>query len=348
MLSYDLISPKGGTICASRAQWLSGNEATTALWALELARRGHAVRVFSPQSPSEAADGVEWLPIEAFDKTEPADVVVSYRSPAILARLPQRVTSILFFGDRPAAGADDLGGAECDSLWFNSLVHWTMYRPFLRPGQRFHIGCCGYDASVFTPGAAVAAHRFINSASPYRSLGNLLSLWPRIRQALPDAELHLTGGYELWGYSPEHARELLAKDVPHAQVEIPGIVRHGVLCRDDYAALLKSCAFYLYPTTYHETCCIAVLEASACGVIPIISSVAALKERVIDAASGVLVPESAHWENDFLRCTVALAQDADARSAMSFQAARHATLFTARRVIDELESLVRAIRAEAS
>lgn len=50
-----------------------------------------------------------------------------------------------------------------------------------------------------------------------------------------------------------------------------GVTYRGMVGHAALASALSSCGFYLYPTAYPETSCIALMQAQACGAVPITS-----------------------------------------------------------------------------
>jgi glycosyltransferase involved in cell wall biosynthesis len=114
-------------------------------------------------------------------------------------------------------------------------------------------------------------------------------MWPQIRRSLPEAELLVLGGYQLWGYREQEARDMALREVP-ALADPPSGVRYlGPLPREQYAQALASAEVMLYPTAYEEMCCIAALEAAACGTVPVLSAVGALTARVQHDRTGLLI-----------------------------------------------------------
>ncbi len=104
--------------------------------------------------------------------------------------------------------------------------------------------------------------------------------------------MHILGGYKLWGYTEDQAANLLEKDIDIGELKKPGIIYHGALKRNDYLNILASSEIMVYQTKYEEMCCIAVMEACALNVVPIISNIAALSERVTNNKTGFLINKS--------------------------------------------------------
>lgn len=186
---------------------------------------------------------------------------------------------MLYIGDRSTPGIVSTTPA-CDLAFVGSKAAHALYAPLLTPRHGYVVHSCGHDIDP-APLADVPRRRFhcVHASVPERGLDPLLTLWPRLREQIPEATLTVMGGYRLWGYSPDQARSLAHHQVP-ALTRLPDGVTHlGEVDRTTYLRTLASSELMLYPTDYDEMCCIAALEASACGTVPVLSDRAALRER---------------------------------------------------------------------
>lgn len=137
------------------------------------------------------------------------------------------------------------------------------------------------------------APKFIWVSSPDRGLDVLLSLWPTIKARYPEATLEIFYGWVMIDRIIEQYRsvgqkhgwlELLRARVEN-QLNVLGREKGGIYWRgrvppDELAEALYRSNFWLYPTSFCETFCISAIQAQAAGVIPITSSLAALKENI--------------------------------------------------------------------
>jgi len=123
---------------------------------------------------------------------------------------------------------------------------------------------------------ANSAHVFVYGSSPVRGLEQLLHVWPRIRAAVPDAELRVYYGF------PQHVSEQLQKSMGEEQyrswragmeglLQQEGVTYIGAVGHAELARAYAAAGFLLYPTRYPETGCITVQKAMASGAIPITS-----------------------------------------------------------------------------
>lgn len=336
---------------------VGGNEATVVCWARELGNRGHKVRVYAPLDriiQKTRTDNVEWIPIKYFDNAISTGTLISFRSvePLLLPSSAQYRFRILFVGDRRTRNIESLRLDSCHTAWFNSQAHRKMYAKALSGDIPVAIGNCGWDPTYFDVSSAIkrVPGRCVHMSAPYRGLAHLLRWWPRVHAAVPWAELHIAGGYELWGYTENEARNLRQRDLSDLSLydlENQGVTFHGPLRRDQYATLLRSAQLHLYPTNYEETCCIAALEAEASGVVQILSAKAALIERVDDGQSGILIhacAESQESDDAFVSASIGYLATTDGQATLELHSTN--ALYRSRRssvpcVINKLEAFIR-------
>ena len=112
------------------------------------------------------------------------------------------------------------------------------------------------------------------TSTPFRGLSVLLDAWERLSPS--NAELHIWSSMKLY----------LGDDGPYNHLyeraqSLPGVIYHGIVPNPELRAALRDMHFHIYPSTFEETSCLAVIEAMAAGC------------RVIAPALGAL-PETTH------------------------------------------------------
>lgn len=123
--------------------------------------------------------------------------------------------------------------------------------------------------------------RIIYTSSYDRGLEHLLGMWSDIKKAVPDAELHVYYGWQLFdrfyannpgamGWRNKMA-ELMTQD---------GITDHGRLAQPELVKELEQSGIWAYPTHFGEINCISAIKAQAFGCEPVVVNYAALKETV--------------------------------------------------------------------
>ena len=130
--------------------------------------------------------------------------------------------------------------------------------------------------------------RFIWSSSPDRGLVTMLALWPHIKDMWPDARLDIFYGWNIidriiaktGNYGLALLKEKVLNGIWNLGGEQGGIYQHGRVPQKELADWQLASDIWAYPTDFMETFCITAIEMQAAGVIPVTSSLAALKETV--------------------------------------------------------------------
>jgi glycosyltransferase involved in cell wall biosynthesis len=149
--------------------------------------------------------------------------------------------------------------------------------------------------------------RMFYSSTPFRGLKHLINIYPKIKERVRGAELHIYGGM---GVYQDHNSDY---DKVYREFEdMDGVVVHGPLGQRDLATEMQKSRILAYPNTFPETCCTTALEAMAAGNLVITSWRAGL----IDTAgyNGILIPGepgTPEYDNNFVEeCVHYLENDA--------------------------------------
>ncbi len=147
----------------------------------------------------------------------------------------------------------------------------------------------------------------------------MLRIWPRIREAHPDAWLVLPGV----GPLQEQLREAAAALGPDAQVVLPGRVGWADLASAHAAfdVFAMPCRTRLRGLDV-EGLGIVFLEAQAVGVPAVAGDSGGAPETVVDGTTGLVV--DGHDDGDVLRAVTALLADPARREAMGRAGREHA------------------------
>ncbi len=123
--------------------------------------------------------------------------------------------------------------------------------------------------------------RIIYTSSYDRGLEHLLEMWPDIRKAVPDAELEVFYGWQL--FDKFYATNPASMSWKAKIVELlgqEGIIKHGRLSQTELEEEMKICGIWAYPTHFGEINCISALKAQAYGCEPVTMNYGALQETV--------------------------------------------------------------------
>lgn len=283
---------------------IGGSETAVVEIAKRLVKAGWRVTVYNRSDAppkGKTVDGVKYVNMWTFNPNDEFNVLWIWRNINLVDLNLKAKKTILDLHDVPNANDyTEERLAKIDKIFVKTNYHRTLL-PHV-DDKKFVIVGNGIDLSRFDQEAERHPHRFIYSSTPDRGLDTILELWPKVRDKLPDAELHVFYGwgtfYEFQKNNPERmawmkkVQEMMKQD---------GVFDHGRVGQKELALEMLKSSFWLYPTEFPEIHCITACEMQAAGVIPITSGFAALEET---QQSGVKVKDDKyldaifHYTND--------------------------------------------------
>lgn len=317
-----------------------------------LARRGHEVHLFGQCPYPGQHEGVTFHDrggFARFGETYPADVLVAI--PEVLPLLmPMRVRArVVWTGNVHQTNTHQVADYALLVPWSRdgqrdgkrprrgkrahlySLAHFEPLVDCLVTGsrwqaQRVREGLNGLGVEVIVkylgvpfeyyqgPAPARHRHRLVYASEAKRGLHALLRLFPEVRSAVPEAELHI---FERKG----------ANALPDRDAVQPGVYWRGRVSKSALARELQAAGVMAYPSQFKETFCLAVAEAQAAGLPVVTSDLAALAERVSHGVDGFLIPgqpNQPHYGPAFVKGVVRLLREDELWRSMSAEAASKA------------------------
>ncbi len=114
-----------------------------------------------------------------------------------------------------------------------------------------------------------------------RGLEHLLKIWPDVKKAVPDAQLHIFYGWQLFHkFYHDNPASMAWMQKMNKMMEADGITHHGRVCQEEMEKWYQKCGLWAYPTHFYEINCISAIKSQAWGAVPIVVNYAALKETV--------------------------------------------------------------------
>jgi glycosyltransferase involved in cell wall biosynthesis len=276
---------------------LGGSEAAVAAIARSLAARGHEVFVFSRGEPGEF-DDVVYLPFERAKTillTLPLDVLVCSRDMVPVTWATRAPLRILWCHDMPQGPLPK----PFDLYVFVSNFQANLTtRLGFADSKRVRIAQNGVDLRFFRAASPRSSGFAVDHvatlawlSNPERGLWHAARILELVRQAYPNAELHVFGRNSIYGWNAESEHVYYPEDATPQDLIALGdaspIKVHEAQPRPALAECLRSMDLVVYPTWWPETFCMAALEAQAAGVPVVATQLAALPETV---KGGLLVP----------------------------------------------------------
>src|SRR2546426_1730680 len=324
------------------ARQIGGGEIALYYVAKGLAGLGHDVVVVNRCGPEAGLyDGVRyydaaggWSQWRSEARARPPDVlVVCRRMLDVFAGIPARA-KVYWTHDyqgvpmrtlRPTAGRQlavvwrritgPLVHHRVDRICVISRFQADVFRWLFRtPEEKLVVIPVGIETGLFAgPSRPRAPVRFIHASSPDRGLAHLLQeIFPAMRRALPEAELHL------YSYQPLNA---------YKRYSGLGVYFHGWVPKSDLVRSLGGSTLMLYPSNVEEMGCIAVLESMAAGTPAVTSSLGVLPELAGDGSRGVVVegwPGTREFAGHYVEATMNLLADPDRLERMRAAAREYA------------------------
>lgn len=123
--------------------------------------------------------------------------------------------------------------------------------------------------------------RIIYTSSYDRGLEHLLGMWPDVRREVPDAELHIFYGWQLFDqFYKDNPGAMAWKAKMVEMMKQDGVTDHGRLAQPELKLEYEKSGVWAYPAHFGEISCISAIKAQSAGCEPVIVNYAALRETV--------------------------------------------------------------------
>lgn len=288
---------------------LGGSETAAIRLAEALSDAGYVVTVYG-----EVEQGM-WRQVElrhhsVFDPMEPRDLLIVSRTPQMFDRKHRAKKAMLWMHDTDyGPGAiNDERLSRIDKVLVLSGWH-AVHVEKMYPGVKAKLYVIGNGINPdFFPLDMIPTdrpRRAIYSSSPDRGLDIILSIWPQVRERVPEAEL-------VYCYADVYNKVAdVRPDIAEFRkrcallADQPGVVNLGSLPQDALAAAMAMCRVWLAPSyntvhdvPFNETFCIGAVEAAAAGCHRIMANHGALPERADESGDYTLMPTITDQETE--------------------------------------------------
>lgn len=339
-------------------QGIGGSETSHIEMAIRLAKRGHRVISYSPIADDTPRNhgGVEWRHLKEADLSLPG-LWVLYRCPEVLdevGKWPDQQAWLICQDEDYVGKWTDERMSRLDRVV--ALCH-AQAGQFLERYPQLRGKVCvssnGLKAEliekVWAENLPRNPKRIMYASSPDRALVPVLNIFARIREYVPDAELHVAYGFDNIDKIVERVTQSPGKKDAKfldyvsrlkAALQQPGIVWHGRLGQHALYREWAKTGIWLYPCSrFRETSCITCMEASALGAVPVYSPLWGQGENTL---YGIAI-DGDHADPltaaRFAQATVALMQSPEKQEALRQEGMREVRrVFTWERFVDQWEA----------
>jgi len=259
-----------------------GSEEAVYHMSKRLANLGWNVVVYANCGYKEKRFGkVIWRPWWSFNPRDKQDILIVWRHPSLF----------------------DIGeiNAEKKYVWLHDILEQVEFTPqrlkeidkiitlsewqrnlFPKiPDEKFMISNNGIDVKMFNKKVERNPYRLIYTSSYDRGLETLLKLFPLIKKEVPQAELHIFYGWNIFDQIHSNNPEMIKmKEKIIKLMDQDGVYEYGRVPQEQIIDEYLKSSIWAYPTEFGEISCISAMKAQAAGCIPITTNVAALDETV--------------------------------------------------------------------
>jgi glycosyltransferase involved in cell wall biosynthesis len=265
---------------------LGGSETALIRLAEEFAQLGHNVTIYGNIDESGFFNQVRYRTPEEWIPDVTSDLTVAWRVPDAANVEINTKKLVLWMHDTDAQDRLTPEYAErFDSIVVLSEWHkqhmLTVY-PFLKPEQLRIIGN-GVDKARFDQLVDREPNRVVYASSPDRGLDVILEhIWPKVVEAVPEAELHIYYGWESFDKAAARIPSLKSFKAKLSETLLANknVIQHGRVDQMTLAKEMLRSSLWLYPTYFYETYCITAVEAQLAGLVPVTNRLGALNETV--------------------------------------------------------------------
>lgn len=245
---------------------------------------GRPVKVFNQRPQGRVCDGgVEYLPAsqitDYFSKNKPY-AHIAWRHNIKVTDAPT------FFWCHDLLAANGEFTENYDKLLCLSPFH-SRYVQAMQgiPESKIHITRNGIDPKRFDRSRVWPMknpNKIIFPSSPDRGLDRSMRIMDKMREKMPDLELHVFYGFDnLYKSGPQMSQ--LADHLKTMMAQRPWVKYHGNVQQDVLAEHMKESVLWLHPANFIETFCITALEMQSAGVYTLTRRLGALQDTCAEA-----------------------------------------------------------------
>ena len=261
--------------------FLGGSEEAVIYMARELARLGWRVTVFGdPGDDAGEYSGVMWLPYYEFNPHDSFNILIGWRDVRFFDGNYKAEQTYLWAHD--VLNPQEFTKERLDKIT-KVIVLSKAHRKTAPniPDDKIMLSSNGFFEHFPKIKPKNNPKWCIWTSSYDRGLQHLLKIWPDVVKAVPDAQLHIFYGWQLFDkFYHDNPERMAWKAKMEEMMQAKGIVHHGRVSQPEIEKWYKKCGIFAYPSHFYEINCISAFKAELWGAVPVTTNYAALDETV--------------------------------------------------------------------
>lgn len=313
--SHEPFSPKSGV------DGRGGSEEMVIGLSRELQKQGNTVTVFNRCSTDEGVyDGVSYINYEdAEDIT--TDILVIWRDPGMLLKYKLdklNCKKYLWLHDTVMQLDVIPYLMGFDRIMVLSEWHKNYYTNLLSPEHhhKFYVTRNAIDYGDFKQKVERKPYKMVYGSLYNRGLEGLLTIWSRIKFAVPEATLSVFYGWETLEKLMPLEQFTEYKAYMENLLDQEGIEHLGRLSHKDVAKQYLEADVWAYPTGFNEVSCITAVKAQVGGAVPVVFPKAALHETVKYGVKVTLGNNMEELLDNYAKSLIRVLKDTKGKEAM--------------------------------
>jgi glycosyltransferase involved in cell wall biosynthesis len=296
---------------------IGGSEEAVIQMGKELTKLGWKVTVYSnPLDEAGTYDGVEYKQWYDINTNDNFNVLILWRGIGFVDIKPKANFIMVWMHDIPnnpdftKERVDKVDKIAALSEYHKSLLRMNDGGKFIPiPDNKILVTSNGIPPSTVSDWKG-NPKRLIYMSSPDRGLIYLLDYWPEIRRRIPNAELHIFYGFNVFDVLHQNnPAKMIWKEQIMKMMQQKGITYHGRVNHKELEKEINLSGVWAYPCSFEEISCISAMKAQAAGAVPVVTNYAALKETVRNGLKIDVDITTKEGQKDYIEALTKLIED---------------------------------------
>ena len=260
--------------------FVGGSEEAVILASKELVKQGYEVTVYGDPGTEGIYDGVNYLNYFKFNANDDFNILIGWRSIWLFDRKYKAKKTYLWLHDVPVQL--DYKKERLDNIT-KIMVLSHAQRELLPqvPEDKFFYTSNGFVEEHPEVKSENIPTRCIWTSSYDRGLQHLLDIWGDVKKEVPNAELRVFYGWQLFDkFYSNNPERMNWKNKIETKMKELGVYHGGRLEQGEIEKEYKKAGILVYPTDFFEINFISGIKAQVFGAVPVTMNYAALKETI--------------------------------------------------------------------